>query len=609
MSPTAPRIHELSERIRNQIAAGEVVERPSSVVKELVENALDAGAGEIRVDLEEGGVRLIRVVDDGCGMEPADLPLAFLSHATSKLREVGDLEHIGSLGFRGEALASIGSVSRTRLLSRSAEAATGAVVEDEGGRLGEVVEAGAARGTTVEVRDLFYNTPARRRFLKRTSTELGRCLDVLQRLALAHPGVGFVVTHDRARVFDVEASMNLRERIRRLFGAELAEALVPVGGEDGDTRLAGFVAPPRFARSDTSRQMWFLNGRPLRDKVLVSILKQGYRGFLVEGRQPVAFLVLSMDPGRVDVNVHPTKSEVRFRDQKRIFGFLVSRIREAVATTDMSTPGERLLETLHRGGRWQPRGDAPGQVPLPDPGTLVPQVPPAPRPSGEDPDEVAVFEVPGAPLALDDYPTAEETTSDPWAAVDDFAGPYLQIDRTYLVRALPDGFEIIDQHALHERITVDALQAQVRRGQVEVQRSLVPELVEVSRADVELLQEHLPALARAGLHLSVFGEATLAVQGLPALMRHPDAEGLVRDVIEIVGRTGEAPGAADLLEEVLHRAACRSSVMAGDQLSQVEIRALLERGAALESDQTCPHARPTRVRFSLADLEKAFHRR
>ncbi len=596
-APSSPRITELPERIRNQIAAGEVVERPASVVKELVENALDAGATEIRVDLEEGGVRLIRVVDDGEGMGPEDLELAFRSHATSKLREVGDLEHIASLGFRGEALASIGSVSRARILSRVEGAATGHRIEDEGGRIDEVEEAGAPRGTSVEVRDLFYNTPARRRFLKRTSTELGRCLDVLQRLALAHAGVGFVVTHDRARVLDVASSMNLRQRIRRLFGAELAEALVPVGGEDGDTRLAGFVAPPRFARRDTSRQMWFLNGRPLRDKVLVRVLKQAYRGFLVEGRQPVAFLALSMDPGRVDVNVHPTKSEVRFREERRLFGFLVSRLREAVAATDMATPGERLVDSAHRAGDWRPRGDSPGQAVLPDPGSLR-SASPSPR---EDEEELVVREIPGRPFAPE--------RADAWAAGDDLSGPFLQIARTYLVRALPDGFEIIDQHALHERVTFEALRRQVREGRLEVQRCLVPELVEVSRADIELLAGHLEALARIGLELEVFGAGTIAVQGLPALLRHPDPEGLVRDVIEVVGRTGRTPEAEDLVEEVLHRAACRSSVMAGDELADDEIRALLERGAELESDQTCPHARPTRVRFTLADLEKAFHRR
>ncbi len=618
---TAPegeaRILELPELVINQIAAGEVVERPASVVKELVENALDAGASEIRIDLEEGGVKLVRIVDNGCGMGPDDLRLAFQQHATSKLRSAEDLEHIGSLGFRGEALASIGSVSRARIVSRPEDSELGWEVVNEGGRIAEVREAPAARGTTIEVRDLFYNTPARRRFLKRTSTELGRCLDVLQRTALAHVGVGFTVTHDRARVFDVESSMNMRDRVRRLFGVELAESLVPVGGEDGDTRISGFVAPPRFSRRDTSRQMWFLNGRPMRDRILSRVLKEGYRGFLVEGRQPVAFLTLSMDPSKVDVNVHPTKSEVRFREERRLFGFLVNRLREAVSQTDISTPGDKLLGTAARRGGWTPREDAPGQARLPDPG--------APRPwsrggstSGQaqgDDSTPRVREVAGRPFeevygdgsAVGQPAAAEESKA--WDACDQFKGPFLQIDKTYIVRALPDGFEVIDQHAFHERVTYEGLRAQLRGGSVEVQRRLVPELVEVSRADIETLQPHLEGLRKIGVEVEVFGATTLAVQGLPALLRNPDPEGVVRDILAVVEKTGQAPTAEDVVEEVLHSAACRSSIMAGDELRDDSIRALLERAAELENDQTCPHARPTRVRFTLEDLEKAFHRR
>ncbi|MDH5493783.1 MAG: DNA mismatch repair endonuclease MutL, partial [Myxococcales bacterium] len=311
------RIAALPQNVVNQIAAGEVIERPASVVKELVENAIDAGARRIRVDLEEGGVKLVRVVDDGCGMSRADLELVFAAHATSKLFVPEDLDHIASLGFRGEAMASIGSVARCRVVSRPPGSELAQSIEDQGGKIGAVTEAGGALGTTIEVRDLFFNTPARRRFLKRTSTELSRCLDVIQRLALAHEGIGFVATHDGRRLFDVEPEMDLRDRIRRTFGAELADSLVPVELREpghGGLVLSGFVAPPRFSRRDTSRLMWFLNGRFLRDKLLHRVLKEGYRGFLIEARQPVAFLQLSMDPALVDVNVHPQKSEVRFRE-------------------------------------------------------------------------------------------------------------------------------------------------------------------------------------------------------------------------------------------------------------------------------------------------------
>jgi len=579
------RIIELPERVRNQIAAGEVVERPASVVKELVENAIDAGARRIRVDLEEGGARLVRVTDDGTGMSRADLELAFRPHATSKLRDVGDLEHIASLGFRGEALASIGSIARARILSRLSDAATGFQVEDEGGRVGEVVEAGAPRGTTVEIRDLFYNTPARRNFMKRTSTELGRCLDVLQRLIVGQDGIGFQVTHDKKKVLDVEPDMDRRARIQRLFGQDLAEALVEVAGRDGDTVLTGFVAPPRFARSHTTRQLWFLNGRPLRDRLLIRCLKQAFHGFAIDVRQPVAFLSLSMDPAKVDVNVHPTKTEVRFREGRRLFGFLVQTMRSAIATTDIATPGERMLQRVERRGEL-PASDWRPAPTLPDPGPAR---------------AVSAYRLPAV------APGAEPGQA--WEARDEFAGPFLQVAKTYVVRALPDGFEILDQHALHERVTFERLKADLAKGGIEVQRLLVPELVELSRSEVQSLTAHMAALAKIGFELEPFGPTTVAIQGLPALLRHPRPETLLRDLNAMIERLGTVPTGQELLDEVLHSMACRSSVMAGDVLSDSEIQALLTRASELESDQTCPHGRPTRVRFRLSDLEKAFHRK
>jgi DNA mismatch repair protein MutL len=581
--PARRRIAVLPELVKNQIAAGEVIERPASVVKELVENALDAGATRIQVDLENGGVDLVRVTDDGGGIALDDLALAFEAHATSKLARVDDLEHIATLGFRGEALASIGSVARCRLFSRPRASELGGQIEDEGGRISAAREAGGPVGTTLEVRDLFFNTPARRRFLKTTSTELGRCLDVIQRLALAQVGVGFVATHDGRRVFDVEPAMDLAARVRRTFGAELASSLVAVEARDGDTHLAGFVAPPRLARSDATRQMWFLNGRPVRDKVLARVLKDAHRGFLVEGRQPVAFLHLTVDPANVDVNVHPAKAEVRFRDERRLFGFLVASLREALRTTDMSTPGERLVAFAER--REERDVLVPRQFVLPQTSALAPS------------ESAFVREAP--PAAASESPASAEP----------IRGPFLRIASTYIVRALDDGFEIVDQHALHERLTFEALRAEVEAGRVEVQRFLVPELVEVGPAQVELLEPHFDALAKVGFVLARFGPLTIAVHGLPARLKRPDAAGWLRDVIALIERDGRSPESAEVLEEVLHRAACRSSVMAGDELSEIEIRALLARARESSHDQTCPHARPTRVRFTLADLEKAFHRR
>jgi DNA mismatch repair protein MutL len=636
--PRRARIALLPERVKNQIAAGEVIERPSSVVKELLENALDAGARAIRIDLEEGGVRLVRIVDDGCGMSRGDLELAFVSHATSKLFDVADLEHIASLGFRGEALASMGAVARCTILSRETGAETGWKIECDGGHLADPREAGGPVGTTIEVRDLFFNVPARRRFLKQTATELGRILDIVQRLALAHEGVGFSATHDGRRLYDVDASMDLRARIRRTFGAELEAALQPVLARDGDVSLRGFVAPPRFARGDTARQMWFVNGRAMKDKVLLRALKDSYRGFLFDNRQPVAFLMLSMDPARVDVNVHPAKSEVRFRDERRLFGFLVNAIRDAVRKTDMATPGARLVETAQR------REDRENQLPFTN----------ASFGERAQREPYAVFEIPAvradAVLHPDAIPRGDARVSRDVAAAlrgDALAprgdatslradaagtadspsphagsaapsvpsasrafshGPFLQVGLTYIVRPLDDGFEIVDQHALHERIQFEALSAELARGAIEMQRFLVPELIDLSRAEVETLSAHFETLSKIGIDLSAFGETTIAVNGMPARLARPRPVAIVRDALAIIENAREIE-AGRLLEDVLHSAACRSSVMAGDRLAEDEIRALFERGSHLLSDQTCVHGRPTRVRFTLSDLEKAFNRR
>ena len=612
-SPGRPRIATLPERVKNQIAAGEVVERPASVVKELVENAIDAGATRVEVDLEEGGSRLVRVRDDGHGIAREDLALAFAPHATSKLEDVGDLEHIASLGFRGEALASIGAVARCRIVSRERGTKDAFEVEDEGCAISPVREAGGAEGTLVEVRELFFNVPARRRFLKTPRAELARCLDVLQRIALAQPGIGVVATHDGARVYDVERSMDLAARIRRTFGAELAAALEPVAEREAGIALAGFVAPPRFARSDASRQMWFLNGRIVRDKLLVRALKEAYRGLLFDTKQPVAFLALSLDPARVDVNVHPAKAEVRFRDERSVFGVVASRVRAAALRTDMATPGARMVEGALRREQASAQRSfadvAPARAPAGEPRGAWPSA--APPLAGSRPADALVRAASDASRREEPASLVHERPST-GAARDGLAAlptsTFLQVAETYLVRALEDGFEIVDQHALHERITFEELAADLRAGAIETQRWLVPELVEASRAEVQLVGAALDALARIGIELAVFGPTTLAVHGLPARLARPDPQGIVRDVIAVLEAARE-PRAEDVLEAVLHRAACRSSVMAGDRLTQEEMRALFERGAALESDQTCVHGRPTRVRFTLDDLERAFARR
>jgi DNA mismatch repair protein MutL len=428
--------------------------------------------------------------------------------------------------------------------------------------------------------------PARRAFLKRTATELGRCLDVLQRLCLAQVGTGFVVRHDGGRVFDVERDMDLLARVRRLFGAELAGALVPLAAEADGMRVEGLLAPPRFSRSDASRQMWFLNGRPLKDRVLTRCLQEAYRGFDDARRQPVAFLALALAPELVDVNVHPTKSEVRFRDERRLFPFLLGALRAAVARTDMATPGGKLLVPFPRrpgapsSGAWPPAraADRPRAAEL-----EVREAPPPPAPLP-----------PPLPLPQPVSPSR---------------APVLQVAATYLVRALSDGLEIVDQHALHERVTYERLKAGLRSGGIAVQRELVPELVELARSEVHVLAGHLATLDRLGVELAVFGPTTVAVHGLPALLPHRAGPELVRELVAALEGGERLPDAEALLDHLVHSMACRRSVMAGDELAPEEIESLLEAAARLDHDQTCPHGRPTRVRLTLAELERAFHRR
>ncbi len=606
---SVPRIQALSEHVINQIAAGEVIDRPAAVVKELVENALDSGARHIAIDLEQGGMQRVRVADDGCGIASQDLVLALSAHATSKLTQVEDLDHIASLGFRGEALASMASVARVRIVSRPAGELAGAAIECNGGELGPVRAEGAPLGTSVEVRDLFFHTPARRRFLKSVAAELGRCLDVLQRLALASSGVGFEVTHDGKRVFELEPSFDMLARIRRLFGNELAATLQPVEAQDGSTRLSGFVAPPRFARADSARQMWFLSGRPVRDKILQRCLKDAYRGFLFEGRHPVAFLSLAMEPGAVDVNVHPAKTEVRLRDERRVFSFLVHHLREAVKRTDMATTGERLIEMATRREQrqmaFEPRPLPVGLRPHGAGARLVFEDLPLP------PNQAAATKEaqPGYAAATGSAASLPQAAGDARDAGEAGLGPCLQIAKTYLVRALFDGFEVIDQHALHERVTFETLKRDFQNGTLEVQRRLVPELVDVSLDEAVAIEEHFEHLAKVGVLLARFGEKTLAVHGLPACLSRPRPAQIVRGILDAIAARGRSPQVLELLEEVLHRTACRSSVMAGDALSAAEMASLIERGRALESDQTCVHGRPTRVRFTLHELERAFLRK
>ncbi|MCI0586901.1 MAG: DNA mismatch repair endonuclease MutL [Planctomycetes bacterium] len=573
-------IRRLPREIVDRIAAGEVIDRPASVLKELVENSLDARARRIEVDLSQGGAGFVRVADDGAGIPFGDLPLALASHATSKISGVEDLEHLATFGFRGEALASMAAVARVRILSRPADASEGGEITAEGGKAGSPRPAAAPPGTLVEVRDLFTFHPARRKFLRGESTEVGHCLEALLRLALAEEDFEFLLRHEGKLLLRLAAGLPRRERIREAFGRETAEALFPISGEIGSARLEGFGAAPRLSRPDASRIYLFVNGRFVRDRALARAVREGYRDFLPSGRHPVAFLFLSLDPSTVDPNVHPTKIEVRFRDSRNLFALVQRTILEGLRAAGAATPGASV-------------------------GPLARE---EPSPSRGEPTPFDFPDLEPLPARKAPPPEPARSISSPLVPTPDPGARYLQLHDTYLVRETEEGFEILDQHALHERISLEELRAQFRRGAVESQRLLVPEVVETTRAEAAFLESIAPLLPRAGLEISPFGESEVAIRAVPACLRRLDAKGLLADLCALA-REGEAPQPERILEETLERMACRSSLMAGDRLEPQEIEGLIRRGAALPHDATCAHARPTRVRFTLADLEKAFHRR
>jgi DNA mismatch repair protein MutL len=598
------RIRTLPAHVVNQIAAGEVVERPASVVKELVENALDAGARRVEVRLTDGGRGRIEVLDDGCGMDADDLAAAFAPHATSKLSDVGDLEHIASLGFRGEALASIGSVSRASIVSRPRGATAAASVEDREGAVGEVRPAAGAPGTVVVVEGLFAAVPARRKFLRAASTELGHVAEAVERLALAHPDVAFRLEHEGRVLLHAEAGEDRLARIARVHGHDLARALLRVGPTEGPVVLEAYVSPPGVSRPDARLQQVFLNGRFLRDKTVAHALREAYRDLVPPGdRQPVAFLFLSCDPARADVNVHPTKAEVRWRDASLVHETVRRAVRAALeaARPGVAVPVPRppgvpastvaaaefafthgVGATTGHAGHAGACREAPGPFPVP-------------RSNGHAPPPSPAAGAPGAGTAA---PEAERLV------------PLAQALGTYLVLEAEDGLVLVDQHALHERVLFDEIESRLRAdGALEVQHLLVPLVVDLGAAAAARLEEEGDLLRSLGWEVEPFGPGAVAVRACPAVLRRPDPAAALAEILGVLdaGRR-EGLDRATLLSSVVDRMACRAAVMAGDPLHPDEVRALLERAEALNHAHSCPHGRPTRLTLSRRDLERWFHR-
>lgn len=636
-----PRIHPLDTSVVNKIAAGEVIERPANVVKELLENSLDALASRIEVDIEAGGGELIRIVDDGEGIHPDDLLLAVTAHATSKIATADDLFRVQTMGFRGEALASIAEVSRLRIRSRQPDSATGFEIASDCGQITSPQPCGCPIGTQIEVRQLFANTPVRRKFLKSTATEFGYIAEHFTRIALAQPRLHLVLRHNGKVVFELPGTQQLLDRIRLMFGNELADNLIPVESESNGVRMWGYVGHPSISKSTRKSQNLFLNGRWIQDRSLQHALTEAYRGLLMIGRQPISFLFLEVPAEIVDVNVHPTKTEVRFADSQALFRQLLSMLRTKFLSLNFestmhlpSTSGG--FSAAGAGPRprgvelqaWQPASGF-GASNSPTSGSLWSNTP---RPPAELPRVGAAEPVPAsnqsefsnfnpqisepatdlASFAMTDSPTEEAPSSVP-------AEPHarrvshgemraMQIRDTYIVVETDEGLTLIDQHALHERIMYEYLRPRVLNNAVESQRMLVPETVELTPKETALLLEYADVLSQLGLGVQEFGRQTVLVDRYPVMLKKANLPQLIRDLAEQLDQPEKSPDRRDLLDSLLHMMSCKAAIKAGQRLSPEEIDSLLAQRHLIDDAHHCPHGRPTALVLTENELERQFGR-
>ncbi|KRW98030.1 DNA mismatch repair endonuclease MutL [Paracoccus sp. MKU1] len=595
-----PVIRQLDEAAANRIAAGEVVERPASAVKELVENALDAGATRVEVAIAKGGKALIRVGDDGCGMTAEDLPLALARHATSKI-DGSDLLDIRSFGFRGEALPSLGAVGRLVITSRAAgfEAAQIAVA---GGRIGPVRPAAGNRGTVVELRDLFFATPARLKFLRSDRAETQAVAEVIRRLAMAEPYVGFTLTdEDEGRVlFRADAEQGelfgaLQTRLSRVMGRDFIDnALALDATRDGIT-LTGFAALPTYSRGAAVAQHLYVNGRPVRDKLLTGALRAGYMDVLASGRHPAAVLFLTCDPHEVDVNVHPAKAEVRFREPDIARGLVVSALRHALAGA-----GHRVSSTVATAALGVARPEP--ALPRAYQASYGPARPSAPAIAAS-----LAFQAPGfaeAPTArVEPQPEAlSEPTEAPLGAA------RAQLHENWIIAQTADGIVIVDQHAAHERLVYERLKAQLDAKGIASQALLIPEIVELSEADAHRILAIAGELAALGLVIEPFGGGAVAVREVPALIQRLNAAALIRDILDDLADQGASDRLRARVDAVLSSMACHGSVRSGRRMSADEMNALLREMERVPKSGQCNHGRPTWIELKLADIERLFGR-
>ncbi len=604
-----PRIERLSPRLANQIAAGEVVERPASVVKELLENCLDSGATQIDIQVEQGGVKRIRVRDNGCGIDKEDLPLAVSRHATSKIKELDDLEAVGSLGFRGEALASIASVSRLTLKSAVPESAEGWQVETEGIDMAPQLSPVAHnQGTSVDVVDLFFNTPARRKFLKTEKTEFGRIDEVVRRLSLSHLDIGFRLEHNGRNVHSMNPCSSPAEQARRVAsvcGGAFMEQALPIDEQSEHLRLWGWMGLPTFSRSQADLQYFYVNGRSVKDKLVSHAVRQAYQDVLYHGRHPAFVLFLEIDPAWVDVNVHPTKHEVRFRDSRSVHGFIYSALHRVIAQT---RPGDsRAME--------EPEITSPA-ISQPEPV----------QPSFGLREHTNAHIAAGAREQRPEYEAVSQNQiddaiaklagSEPMHSLEDAKedeNPPLgfaiaQLKGIYVIAENAQGMVLVDMHAAHERITLEKMRLAWDGEGLASQPLLVPESFSVSSREADVAEENAETFARLGIQLERAGPETLLVRAVPVLLKQPQVEPLVRDVLSDILELGSSKRIELQINEILGNMACHNSVRANRKLAIPEMNALLREMEITERSGQCNHGRPTWTQMSLAELDKLFLR-
>ncbi|HHT9129630.1 MAG TPA: DNA mismatch repair endonuclease MutL [Candidatus Brocadiaceae bacterium] len=581
----------LPESVTNKIAAGEVIDRPASVVKELIENAIDAKATKIDTYLEDGGRKLIRVSDGGIGMDAEDLALAFQSHATSKLHNADDLFAIHTLGFRGEALPSIGAVSHASIISRVKGAMNGAEIKIDGGVLGKVKECGAPEGTQVEVRDLFFNVPVRKKFLRTVSTEMAYISEVLTRFSLSYPGIHFILMHNNRTVFNLPPVKDTAERIAAVFGEEMRSHLIPVFLREEVFTLSGYITPPFFDRANARMQFIFLNGRYIKDSAIFRAITEAYHGKLMHKRYPIVFLFLQVEPSEVDVNVHPTKIGVRFRNTSAIYNYILSALKEGLsksAIKSISMPSRILpLEkevvrsevNLLKKSLWE---------------------------------EFSFGKTNEMELRTDSQAHLKTDERENFLTTEGFdkKRTYIQIHNAFIVEEVDDGLNIIDQHALHEIILYHEIERSISASNPLSQRLLMPELVELSPKDFHSIISLKDYLEKLGIEIEEFGQRTVVIRAFPQILKNLNSKEFIEDILVELSEEDYLKSKDKTLNKLISIMACKGAIKAGQRLELQEIEELLKKKKSINAyTNNCPHGRPTTLHFSFDELQKQFKRK